>query len=128
MQPAIIFDLGKVLVDFDYSVAARKIAARCTKQIPDLLHFLGSSPLLVRFESGELTRQEFFAEIRQITGFTGSLEKFAADFADIFIPIPPMIDLHEELRRRGFQTYVFSNWPCLEMVDSVGVTHEPCFS
>ena len=26
MNPAIIFDLGKVLVDFDYTIAARKIA------------------------------------------------------------------------------------------------------
>jgi len=33
------FDLGKVLVDFDYSIAARKIAARSTKQLPDLQHF-----------------------------------------------------------------------------------------
>ena len=27
-QPAIVFDLGKVLVDFDYSIAARRIAVR----------------------------------------------------------------------------------------------------
>ena len=109
MKPAIVFDLGKVLVDFDYSIAARKVAARSTKQIPDLQHFLGSSPVLARFESGLLTRQQFFAEMRQITGFTGSLEEFAGDFANIFLPIEPMIKLHEELRWRGFQTYIFSN-------------------
>src|SRR4051812_5419279 len=106
---AIVFDLGKVLVDFDYSIAARKVAARSTKQLPGLKHFLGSSPVLQRFEHGDLTRQQFFAEMQQITGFTGSLEEFVADFADIFIPIPAMIRLHEELRQRGFQTYIFSN-------------------
>ena len=106
---AIVFDLGKVLVDFDYSIAAKKIAERSTKQLPDLQHFLGSSPVLARFESGLLTREQFFAEMRQITGFTGSLEEFVADFADIFLPIPEMIELHEELRQRGFQTYIFSN-------------------
>jgi HAD superfamily hydrolase (TIGR01509 family) len=109
MKPAIVFDLGKVLVDFDYSIAARKIAARSTKRLPDLQHFLGSSPVLARFESGLLTRQQFFSEIQQLTGFTGSLNEFAADFADIFIPIQPMIELHAELRQRGFQTYIFSN-------------------
>jgi HAD superfamily hydrolase (TIGR01509 family) len=109
VKPAIIFDLGKVLVDFDYSIAARKIAARSTKQIPDLKHFLGSSPVLARFESGLLTRQQFFDEMRQITGFTGSIEEFVSDFADIFVPIQPMIELHEELRQNGFQTYIFSN-------------------
>ena len=109
MRPAIVFDLGKVLVDFDYSIAARKIAAHSTKQVPDLRHFLGSSPILARYESGQLTRQQFFSEIQQITGFTGDIDEFSSDLADIFLPIVPMIGLHEELRRRGFQTYVFSN-------------------
>lgn len=107
--PAIVFDLGKVFVDFDYSIAARKVAARSTKQISDLKHFLGSSPVLQRFEHGELTREQFFAEIQQITGFTGTLTEFVADFADIFIPIPAMIELHADLRRRGFKAYIFSN-------------------
>src|SRR5208283_5197618 len=30
-------------------------------------------------------------------------------FADIFTEVPPMIELHAELRRRGFKTYIFSN-------------------
>jgi putative hydrolase of the HAD superfamily len=109
MKPVIVFDLGKVLVDFDYSIAARKLAARSTKQIPDLQHFLGSSPILSRFEHGDFTRQQFFAEIQKITGFLGDEKEFVSDFADIFLPIPPMIALHEELRQMGFQTYIFSN-------------------
>jgi putative hydrolase of the HAD superfamily len=109
VKPSIVFDLGKVLVDFDYWITARKIAARSTKQVPDLQHFLGSSPILMRFESGLLTRQQFFAEMQQITGFTGNVDEFAGDFADIFLPIEPMIELHEELRQRGFKTYIFSN-------------------
>jgi epoxide hydrolase-like predicted phosphatase len=109
VKPAIVFDLGKVLVDFDYSIAARKIAALSTKKISDLKHFISSSPVLQRFEHGELTRKQFFAEIQKITGFTGTLEEFVADFANIFVPIPPMIELHKQLRQRGFQTYIFSN-------------------
>ena len=109
MNNVIVFDLGKVFVDFDYTIAARKVAARSTKQVKDLQHFLGSSPILVRYESGLLTRQQFFGEIRQVTGFTGNVDEFAGDFADIFLPIQPMIELHEELRQRGFLTYIFSN-------------------
>jgi HAD superfamily hydrolase (TIGR01509 family) len=105
----VVFDLGKVLVDFDYSIAARKVAARGTRRVNDLQHFLGSSPILARFEAGFLTRRQFFAGMRQITGFTGDEAEFVSDFADIFVPIPPMIELHEELRQRGFPTYIFSN-------------------
>ncbi len=117
---AIVFDLGKVLVDFDYSIAARKVAALSTKQLPDLKHFLGSSPVLARFEHGDLTREQFFAEMQKITGFTGSLEEFVADFADIFIPIPAMIELHAQLRQRGFATYIFSN------TNDIAIEHVSC--
>jgi FMN phosphatase YigB (HAD superfamily) len=109
MNAAVVFDLGKVLVDFDYSIAARKIAARSTKQTPDLPHFLGSSPILARYESGQLTRQQFFLEIQQAIGFTGDIDEFSSDLADIFLPIEPMIELHQELRQRRFATYIFSN-------------------
>ena len=57
-QPVLIFDLGKVLVDFDYSIAAQKIAARSAKPPEDLHAFLGSSPLLFEYESGRLTRED----------------------------------------------------------------------
>src|SRR5487761_2051687 len=108
-SPVIVFDLGKVLVDFDYSIAARRIAARCM-QPPENLHaFLGSSPLLVHYETGALTRQDFFAAMRQATGCLGDPEEFGGFFADIFTEIRPMIELHAGLRRRGVPTYIFSN-------------------
>jgi putative hydrolase of the HAD superfamily len=109
MKPAIVFDLGKVLVDFDYSIAARRIAARST-QPPENLHtFLSSSSSLVQFETGLINRREFFEQVRQATGFLGDLTEFGEMFADIFTEIQPMIQLHAQLRRREFKTYVFSN-------------------
>jgi len=106
---AIVFDLGKVLVDFDYSIAARKVAARSTKSLLDLASFLSASPLLVQYERGAVTRQEFFEQIRDAIGFQGGLAEFGGCFADIFTEIPPMIALHAELRRHGVPTYIFSN-------------------
>jgi len=108
-HPVLIFDLGKVLVDFDYSIAAQKIAARSSRTPKDLHAFLGSSPLLVEYESGRLARTEFFNSVCHAVGFHGSLEEFSGYFADIFSKIPPMIALHAELRRRGLKTFIFSN-------------------
>jgi len=106
---AVVFDLGKVLVDFDYSIAARKVAARSTKPLSDLIYLLSTSPLIVQYECGQVTRREFFEKIRDTVGFQGTQEEFSAYFADIFTEIPPMIALHAELRRRGVPTYIFSN-------------------
>ena len=109
MNPVIVFDLGKVLVDFDYTIAARRIAARSTRPPEDLHAFLGSSPALVQFETGLITRREFFDQVRAATGFHGSLAEFGEMFADIFTAIPDMIRVHGELRRRGVKTWIFSN-------------------
>ncbi len=109
MNTAVVFDLGKVLVDFDYSIAARKVAARSSKAPEDLHMFLSSSPFLVEYESGRLTRKQFFDAVREAVGFHGDITEFGKFFAEIFSPIEPMIALHAELRRRGLPTYIFSN-------------------
>ena len=107
--PVFIFDLGKVLVDFDYTIAARKIAARSSNAPQDLHAFLGSSPLLVEYESGRLTRQAFYEAVCDATGFQGSLAEFGGYFAKIFAEMPGTIALHAELRRLGYKTFIFSN-------------------
>lgn len=109
MSPVFIFDLGKVLVDFDYSIAAKKVAARSTKSLKDLHSFLSNSPLLVEFECGRLTRAQFYEAVRDAAGFQGGLDEFAGYFADIFTEMPGTIALQAELRQRGLKTYIFSN-------------------
>ena len=107
--PVFIFDLGKVLVDFDWSRATGKIAARSTQAPGNFDTFLGASSLLWEYESGLLTRPQFFEAVRAAIGFQGDLAEFSAYFADIFTAMPGTIALHEELRQRGFKTYIFSN-------------------
>jgi HAD superfamily hydrolase (TIGR01509 family) len=105
----VVFDLGKVLVDFDYHIAIPRIAAR-SKLPPDgIKTFLGQSNAIIDYECGRLTREEFYEQARKVTGFRGTLEEFGEFFADIFTAIPPMIELHAGLRRRGIPTYILSN-------------------
>jgi len=105
----VVFDLGKVLVDFDYHIAVSRIAAR-SKLPPDgIKTFLGQSHAIIDYECGRLTREEFYERARKAIGFRGTIEEFGEFFADIFTEIPPMIELHAELRRRGIPTYIFSN-------------------
>lgn len=105
----VVFDLGKVLVDFDYSIAGRRLAAKSKASPAEIQKFLDHSPLLYRYETGLMTRQEFFDEVRRVSGFSGSLEEFSSFFADIFTEMPAMTALHAELRRKKIPTYIFSN-------------------
>jgi HAD superfamily hydrolase (TIGR01509 family) len=109
VNPVIVFDLGKVLVDFDWSIAAKKIAARSTAPPEQFHEFLATSPLLWQYECGQLTRHKFFEAIQSAIGFQETAAEFNGYFAEIFAEIAPMIELHAELRRRGFKTYILSN-------------------
>lgn len=118
MKPpeVVVFDLGKVLVDFDYGLAARKIA-QCSGLYPaEVQNLLDHSPLLYRFETGLITLREFFDEVRAATHFSGTIEEFSGFFADIFWEIPLMIETHAALRKRGIPTYIFSNTNDLAIV------------
>lgn len=109
LPKVVIFDLGKVLVDFDYTIAARKIAAQCPEGLAAVARLLDHSPVFPRYETGLLTREQFCTEVRGIIGYTGPMEQFATDFADIFTEIPEMVAAHAALRLAGFRTYILSN-------------------
>ncbi len=107
--PTVIFDLGKVLLEFDYGIVARRLAAHSGRDAEQIRGLLDQSPLLFRFESGQMTNDEFFREVSALTGYPGAFAEFADIFGDIFAPIAPMIELHAQLRARGVQTFIFSN-------------------
>lgn len=105
----VVFDLGKVLVDFDYNIAARKIAARGRISTQEVKEVIDHSPLLFSYETGKMTKDQFFKEVCAATGFCGDLGEFSRSFSDIFVPIEPMLALHAQLHRRGVPTFIFSN-------------------
>jgi FMN phosphatase YigB (HAD superfamily) len=105
----VVFDLGKVLVDFDYSIAARKIAAGGGITPQEVQEIIDHSPLLFSYETGKINKGQFFKEVCAVTGFRGDLEEFSRSFSDIFVPIEPMVELHARLRRQGIPTFIFSN-------------------
>lgn len=105
----VVFDLGKVLVDFDYSIAVRKLAARAHMKIEDFAQLITHAPLLLDYESGKVTTMEFYSQICTITGFCGSVDEFAMLFGDIFTPIDAMIGVQHRLKAAGYPTYILSN-------------------
>jgi HAD superfamily hydrolase (TIGR01509 family) len=106
---AVVFDIGKVLLDFDYGIAARAMAAHCDRRPEEIRGALDHSPLLFDYETGRMTTPEFFARVQAAIGFRGGLDLFKRMFADIFAPMPEMVALHRQLRERGVPTYILSN-------------------
>ncbi len=114
---AVVFDLGKVLVDFDYGIAVRAISAKGTRLVTEIARFLTTSPLLLQYETGLLSNRQFYQEICAATGFNGEFEEFGVCFGDIFTPIEPMVRLHATLHEHDIPTFIFSN------TNDLAVTH-----
>ena len=106
---AVVFDLGKVLVDFDYGIAARAVAARARVSAPEVAKLIAETSLLITYETGGLATDAFYKQVCDATGFCGDLNEFGRCFGDIFAPIDAMIDLQARIRDAGMPTYIFSN-------------------
>lgn len=106
---AVVFDLGKVLLDFDYGIAAQAMAAHARLDAAAIRRLIDQSPLLHRYETGHLDTAQLFEEVVRVTGFAAGLDTFRAAFADIFSEIPPMVALHADLRAAGIPTHILSN-------------------
>lgn len=106
---AVIFDLGKVLLDFDYTRALERFLPRCRASLAELQKTLLHDRMLIAYETGLISTPEFFQRLSAATGYQGSFEEFRTGFGDIFTPIEPMIALHAELRARAVPTYILSN-------------------
>jgi HAD superfamily hydrolase (TIGR01509 family) len=109
LPEVVVFDLGKVLLDFDYTRAAQGIASKGTVTAQEVKDLINQTPLLLRYETGLMSKVEFYEAIRSATGFTGDVEEFGRIFGDIFEPMPEMIELHGALRKKGIPTFIFSN-------------------
>jgi glucose-1-phosphatase len=105
----VVFDLGKVFVDFDWNTAARKIAAHCALQHTEISERCLTASVFQQFETGLVDSETFYKEIKSLIEYQENFEQFAIDFGDIFTPIPAMIDLNRKLRAQAIPTYIFSN-------------------
>ena len=109
MTRVVAFDIGKVLLDFDYGIFVRNMVPHTKLSVGELDELLNTSPLLAEYESGSIDTQTFYELIRKATGFTGDLKLFGGFFEAIFDPIQEIIDVQRRLHEKGVPTYTLSN-------------------
>jgi putative hydrolase of the HAD superfamily len=109
-----VFDLGNVLLMFDWQIAADRLCAGTGKSRREVDHYFMTTPFAVRLDRGEMSRQEFFETVGGDMGFDGTYEEFALIWSDIFSPNEPMIALARRLRGR-VRRFVLSNTNAIHM-------------
>jgi putative hydrolase of the HAD superfamily len=109
MKPeAFIFDIGNVLVTFDFSRAAGALSALGA----DLTDRAAMEHLAARYERGEVDRSDFLAQLRVLLRHTADDAAVARAWQEIFEPNLPMWELVDKLHAE-YPLYLLSNTNCL---------------
>lgn len=87
-QPVLLSDVGKVLIDFDFSIAARRLAEKCDHPAESVLSLFDG--IKVPYEIGEIDDTEFLKQGQTLTGFRGTRDDLAAIWCEIFTQNEPM--------------------------------------
>jgi len=103
-----LFDLGRVIIDFDHRIAVGKIKKYCSLAENDIYDLFFDSNITDRFEKGKLSPQDFYREIKNMLKIDISYEEFAPIWNEIFTPHPGMLEVLETLKN-GYSLYMVSN-------------------
>jgi hypothetical protein len=80
----IIFDLGRVLIDFDHRIAAKRIARFTDKDEDEILSLFFDSEITMSFEEGRLSPTQFFLKVKEILNLKLDYEDYIPIWQEIF--------------------------------------------
>ncbi len=132
---AVVFDLGNVLLPFNWDIAAEKFAVRTGRSRREVDDYMVTMPFLNELSLGRMTKEEYFRVVAKDFAYDGSYEEFALIWSDIFTADEEMIALAAQLkgRLRSFilsntsvihMDFIFSRYPFMNTFDGYILSHE----
>ncbi len=109
MTKTVIFDLGKVIVPFDFGRGYRAMAELCSYTPEEIPKRIGSTDLVRRFECGEIAPEPFVEQLCALLELRLDYAHFCRIWSSIFLPhtlIPE--SLLQGLKRR-YRLLLLSN-------------------
>lgn len=106
---AVLFDLGNVLLAFDFTPAFRALSRHTDLRPADIEGYFIQSGLEVLYDGGKISTARFITEARRALGLRIGAARFRAIWNGIFTPLTGTIRLLERLKRRGHRLVLISN-------------------
>jgi FMN phosphatase YigB (HAD superfamily) len=83
---AVIFDLGKVLVAFDFQRGYDRMQPLCGYPVTEIRRRIGASGLVPQLESGQIASRDFVSQLGEVLGVSFEYPQFAEIWSSIFLP------------------------------------------
>jgi putative hydrolase of the HAD superfamily len=108
MHKAILFDLGKVLINFDFGKAYSQLEPLCGYETAEIRKRLAATGLVERLETGLIEPRAFVPPVCEALGIPADYDQFRTIFNCIFDDILIPEELLERLARR-YRLVLLSN-------------------
>lgn len=109
MIRALIFDLGRVLVPFDFAIGYRRMGELCGLPAEEVRARLKESGLIHPFESGLIESRNFAGQVCRLLGVSVPFEEFREVWFSIFLPETLIPEEFVAGLRRRYRTVLLSN-------------------
>jgi putative hydrolase of the HAD superfamily len=132
----VVFDLGKVIIPFDFTRGYRAMEGLCGLPAAEIPRRIGSTDLVIRFETGLISAQDFVAELSELLGLDVGYERFCEIWSSIFLPETLIPEAMLEGLKRRYRLLLLSNtnaihfgiirerYPLLRHFDDFVLSHE----
>jgi len=90
---AVCFDLGKVLLHFDWQLMLSRVAKKSPLAAEEIARLLREDPQALNYERGGITSAKFFSHLKKLLKYRGTAKELRAAFSEIFTPLPEHIAL-----------------------------------
>lgn len=84
MHKAVIFDLGKVLIPFDFMLGYQAIAQHCPHPIPEIRRRIAGTGLVERYEKGLMDSRDFVSQLSKALDLRIGYDDFCRIWSCIF--------------------------------------------
>lgn len=88
MAKAILFDLGNVIIPFDFRPAYAELEARCGCPAAEIPTRIRSTDLVQRFETGHIAAEKFVQELSVLLDLKITYREFCDLWTSVFSPEP----------------------------------------
>lgn len=108
MIKAVLFDLGKVILHFDFTPAFRKLSDACLKTPNEIDDYFRRSGLEVLYDGGKITSKKFYQEVKKALGHELTFDEFKDIWNEIFEPNQKIVALIGRLKKQ-YKLVLISN-------------------
>ncbi len=105
---AVLFDLGKVILDFDFKLAFRRLSKKCPHAPSEIESYFLKSGLEVLYDGGKISSAEFYRIVKKALKHSLGYQEFKKIWNGVFTLNQKNADLVRKLKSR-YRLVLISN-------------------